>query len=297
MVCQVSGGSRSGAAARLLDWAGLCKQHPWRTLCGLVMLAAVLTALAAPWIMPLDPFEQDLLSRNAAPNGTYLLGTDHLGRDILSRLILGTRLSLGVGLCAMVIALLLGGGLGLAAMAVGGLFRYLFFAFVDLIRAMPGVLFALLLLVSMGSGVAPVVLALGITFAPHFARIALAVYQRENSMDYVAASRQFGSNRLRILTRHILPNVMGAFITQAAIILPRCMVTESVLSFLGLGVPPDTPTWGRMIAQASRFVEMTPTSVLFPVLALSALTLSLAVLSDGLRVSFDPLRRGGKDNA
>jgi peptide/nickel transport system permease protein len=291
------GGSQAGAVSRLHSWAGACKRHPWRTLCGLVVLAAVFVALAAPHLMPLDPFEQDLLARNTPPSDAYRLGADHLGRDILSRLILGARLSLGVGLASMLIALFLGGGLGLLAAAVGGWFQYLFFAFVDLIRAMPGVLFALVLLVSLGSGLTPVILALGITFSPHFARIALATYQRENSMDYVAAARQFGSTRLKILLRHILPNVLGAFITQAAIILPRCMVTESVLSFLGLGVPPDTPTWGRMIAQAGRFVELTPTSVLFPVLALSALTLSLAILSDGLRVYFDPLRRGGKEKS
>ena len=288
------GGSRTGAASCLHTWSQSIRWHPWRALCSLLVLAAVLVALAASYLMPMDPFEQDLLSRNTPPNETYVLGADHLGRDILSRLILGARLSLEVGLCAMLIALMLGGGLGLAAAALGGLAEYLFFSFVDLIRAMPGVLFALVLLVSLGSGLVPVILALGITFSPHFARIALATYQRENSMDYVAAASQFGSNRLNILFRHILPNVLGAFITQAAIILPRCMVTESVLSFLGLGVPPDTPTWGRMIAEAGRFVELAPTSVLFPVLALSMLTLSLAILSDGLRVFFDPLRRGGR---
>ena len=286
-------GSLSGASAGASTITGAIKGNPFTIFCAGVILAVVLVGLLAPWLMPRDPFQQNLLTRNTPPNEINRLGTDHLGRDILSRLILGARLSLGVGLASMIIALTLGGGLGLAAAAVGGVVEYIFFALVDLVRAMPGVLLALILLVALGSGLVPVIVVLGITFAPHFARIARATHQRESGTDYVAAARQFGSSRLNILARHILPNVTGAFITQAAIILPRCIVSESVLSFLGLGVPPDTPTWGRMIAQAGRFVEIAPSTVLFPVLTLSLVTLSLAILGDALRRYFDPLRRGG----
>lgn len=257
----------------------------------LVLSLIVLAALFGPPLLAQDPFAQDLLARNAAPDGAHWLGTDHLGRDVLARLLIGARLSLAVGIAAMLTALLLGGGLGLLAAALGGVADTLFFGFVDLVRTMPGILLALVLLVALGSGLAPLILALGITFAPFFARVARATYQREAASDYVAASRAFGCGALRILRRHILPNVAGAFVTLGAIILPRCIVTESVLSFLGLGSAPDTPTWGRMIAQAARYVELAPHAVAAPVTVLSLLTLSLAILGDRLRVRVDPRRR------
>jgi ABC-type dipeptide/oligopeptide/nickel transport system permease subunit len=260
-----------------------------------VPLAVILlTALAGMFclaVAPHDPFAQNLLDRNQAPSATYWFGTDHLGRDVFSRLLLGARLSLSIALGGAVLALVIGGGIGLTAAAIGGGLDYVVFGFVDLLRALPGVLLAMLLIVGLGAGVVPVMVALGLTFAPLFARIARAVFHREASADYVAAARTFGSSQLRILSRHILPNVAGAFITQGAIVLPRCIVTESVLSFLGLGVAPDTPTWGRMIAQASAYVEVAPVSVLAPVLMLSLVTTCFALIGDQLRATLDPLRR------
>lgn len=256
----------------------------------IVVVIALLVAIAGPSMDGIDPFEQDLLQRNEGSSETHLLGTDHLGRDVLGRLVVGTRLSLEAGIGGVVVALLLGGFLGFAASAARGPVETAFYAFVDLIRSMPGVLLALLLVVAMGAGLGPVTMALGITFAPIFAYVARATYHRELAMDYVTAAESFGASRWRILFTHILPNVSGAFVTQAAIVLPRCIVTESVLSFLGLGVEPDTPTWGRMIAQASRFIERNPTAAIAPVIALSVLTISLALLGDRLRARLDPRR-------
>lgn len=255
-----------------------------------IVAVAVFVAIAGPTLSGVDPFEQDLLNRNQGPSDTYLLGTDHLGRDVLARLIVGTRLSLEAGLGGVLVALLLGGLLGFAASAAGGPAETTFYAFVDLIRAMPGVLLALLLVVALGAGLGPVTIALGVTFAPIFAYVARATYHRELAMDYVTAAESFGAGRWRILFTHILPNVSGAFVTQATIVLPRCIVTESVLSFLGLGVEPDTPTWGRMIAQAAQYIERNPVAVLAPVIALSVLTISLALLGDRLRLRLDPRR-------
>ncbi len=263
-------------------------------VCAAVVIAlALIGALTAPWLVPFDPLEQDLLSRNQGPGSIYLLGTDHFGRDVLSRLIVGIRLSLFVGVGGAVIALFAGAVVGLAAVAIGGAVEYIVFAFVDLVRSLPGVLLALLLVVTLGAGIIPLVFALGLTFAPQFARVSRAVYQREAGADYVAVARSFGSGKLRVLKKHIMPNILGTLITQWAIVLPRCIVTESVLSFLGLGVEPDTPTWGQMIAQASRYFEINPTAVLAPIAALSVITLSLALISDRLRIFSDPLRCTG----
>ena len=255
-----------------------------------IVVLALLVAILGPTLGGLDPFEQDLLQRNKGPSATYLLGTDHLGRDVLARLIVGTRLSLEAGLGGVLVALTLGGLLGFAASVAGGAAETAFYAVVDLIRAMPGVLLALLLVIALGAGLGSVTVALGVTFAPIFAYVARATYRRELAMDYVTAAESFGASGWRILLTHILPNVSGAFVTQGAIVLPRCIVTESVLSFLGLGVEPDTPTWGRMIAQASQFIERNPTAVLAPVIALSLLTISLALLGDRLRRWLDPRR-------
>jgi ABC-type dipeptide/oligopeptide/nickel transport system permease subunit len=265
---------------------------PWPALLALgVMLLALGLALTGP-LLPVDPFAQELMARNQPPDADYWLGTDHLGRSVAARLLRGTTLSLGIGLAATALALTLGGGLGLIATALGRWPDYLVFGLVDLIRTLPGVLLALVLVVTLGSGVWPVTAALGITFAPHYARVARAVYQREAAADYVAYARSQAADTWHLLRRHILPNVAGALVTQTVIILPRAIVTESVLSFLGVGVAPDTPTWGRMIAQASRYVETAPHAVLIPVLALSLLTLSLAILGEWLRRRLDPLRHG-----
>ncbi|XWN31298.1 MAG: ABC transporter permease [Devosia sp.] len=253
----------------------------------------VVTAIVGPQIIGVDPLAQNLLSRNEGPSAAFALGTDHLGRDVLARLIVGARLSLWTGFLGLLAALLIGGGLGLIATMLRGPFELAFFGAVDLVRAMPGVLLALLLVVALGAGIGPVALALGITFAPFFAHVARATYRREHAMTYVTAARTFGASERWILSFHILPNISGAFVTMAAIILPRCIVTESVLSFLGLGVEPDTPTWGRMIAQAARFLERNPTAVLAPVLALSLFTLCLTLIGDRLRARFDPRRLVG----
>jgi ABC-type dipeptide/oligopeptide/nickel transport system permease subunit len=256
------------------------------------VVTVALVAALAPWLAPFEPLHQSLLARNQGPGPGHLLGTDHLGRDVLSRALYGARMSLLAGIGGLVVALALGGGLGLVAAALGGPVGWAVFGVLDVVRAMPGVLFALLLVVALGAGLGSVVLALGLTFAPIFARVAHATYAREAATGHVEMAEVFGSGRLAVLRRHILPNVAGAFITQGAIILPRCIVTESVMSFLGLGAAPDTPTWGRMIAQASPYVEIAPLPVLVPVLALSLFTLSLALLGNALRRSTDPLRRG-----
>lgn len=261
------------------------------SIAGAAVLAIVLMAVFAPLIATHDPFDQDLLALNNGPDAAHLLGTDHIGRDVFSRLVMGARLTLAVGLGGTAIAFVLGGALGLIGMALGRAGEIAVFAVIDLVRAVPGILLALLIVVAVGEGTGPVTLALGVSFAPFFAYVARAAYKREAAQDYVRVAGLFGGGRLHVLRLHIVPNVMGSLVTQAAIILPRCIVTESVLSFLGLGSSPDAPTWGRMISDSSRYLEVAPHAILAPVLALITLTVSLLVLGDALRERLDPLRR------
>lgn len=264
---------------------------PLGALIGGVAAALIaIVAIAAPLIARYDPLDQDLLALNEAIGSEHWLGTDHIGRDVFSRLVVGARITLMVGIGGAAAAFAIGAGLGLVALAFGRASETIVFGVIDLIRAMPGMLLALLLIVAMGSGVGPVTLALGISFAPLFAYVARAAYKREMAQDYVRASRIFGGGRLHVLTLHVVPNLAGVLVTQAAIILPRCVVTESVLSFLGLGSSPDAPTWGRMVADASRYIELAPHAILAPVLAIIALTVSLSLVGDEVRRRLDPLR-------
>lgn len=255
---------------------------------------ALLFALFGPGLVPHDPLVQELAARNAPPDALHWLGRDHLGRDILARLAAGTRISLAVALGATLLALLLGAGLGLVAEALGRWPSFLVFGAFDMVRAMPSILLALTLMVALGIGIWPLILALGVAYAPHMALVARAAWRRESSAGYVAAAKVMGAPPLATIWRHVLPNIGGALVTQAAIIMPRAITTESVLSFFGLGVSPETPSWGRMISGAARFAEAAPHAVLAPVLALCVVTLGFALLGDRLRLALDPLRERGR---
>ncbi|WP_211100014.1 ABC transporter permease [Acuticoccus kandeliae] len=259
-------------------------------IAGVAVLAIVLVAVFAPWIATHDPFAQDLFNLNTPPAADHLLGTDHIGRDVFSRFVMGARQTLLVGVGGTLVAFLLGGALGLLGMAFGRWSEAAVFAFIDLVRAVPGILLALLIIVAVGEGTGPVTLALGVSFAPFFAYVARATYKREAAQDYVRVAGLFGGSRVHVLRLHIVPNLLGSLLTQAAIILPRCIVTESVLSFLGLGSSPDAPTWGRMISDASRYLEVSPHAILVPIAGLITLTVGLLVLGDALRERLDPLR-------
>jgi ABC-type dipeptide/oligopeptide/nickel transport system permease subunit len=266
------------------------RHRPGVSAAAIIVVLMVAASLAAPLIVPFDPLAQDLLARNAPPGAVHWLGTDHIGRDVFSRLLTGGRITLAVGVGGCIAAFAVGGVLSLVGLALGRVAGGAVFAVIDLIRAMPGMLLPMLLIVAMEPGIVPVMIALGLSFAPLFAYVARAAWQRESTQDYVRAARGFGGGRLHVLRLHILPNVVGGLVTQAAIVLPRCVVTESVLSFLGLGTSPDAPTWGRMVADASRTVEAAPHAIVAPVLAIILLTTSLSLVGNGIRRRLDPLR-------
>ncbi len=256
-----------------------------------LILGVLAVAVAAgPLLMTHDPF-QFSIAMNEAPGNGHWLGTDDQGHDIYSRLIAGARLSLFFGAASALLALLIGGGLALLAMPLGGAAEIAVFGVVDMIRALPGILFALAFVAAFEPGAGSLILALGVSFSPYFALIAQATWRQQMTRPYTQAAFVMGAGPLRVALVHVLPNIAGALVTQFAIILPRCIVLESVLSFLGLGVSPQTPTWGRMIASASEATESAPHAVLTPILVLSAVTFALAMAGDALRRRFDPARR------
>ncbi len=248
-----------------------------------LLLAFLLLIFIGQVLVPWSPVDSDFMNRNKGPGMGHLAGTDSMGRDSLARCLSGGRISVLIGLAGMLCALLLGGIGGAVASAIGGPVKALFFGMVDLIRSMPGPLLAITLVVSMGEGTIPVIIALGFMYSPMYARMSRSLYSREISMDYVHYSMANKAPKLWILARHILPNMAGAFITQSAIVFPRAIVTESVLSFLGMGVSPETPTWGKMISIESAFFESNPIAVLAPVIFLSVFTALFAVLGTRLR--------------
>lgn len=273
-----------GAAARTA-------RMPALTVVGIAIVSLFIgVALFGPLLTPHDPY-QFSIRMNEAPGADHWLGTDDQGHDVLSRLIAGTRLSLLFGAGAALIALMIGGVLSMVALSLGRVVETGVFSLFDLIRALPGILFALAFVAAFEPGALAVMVALGVSFSPMFAMITRATWRQQMARPYVAAARVLGASPMRISMVHVLPNILGALVTQFAIILPRCIVLESVMSFLGLGVSPETPTWGRMIANATQSTEAAPHAVLAPIIALSVATFGMALIGDALRRRFDPDRR------
>jgi ABC-type dipeptide/oligopeptide/nickel transport system permease subunit len=277
----------AGRPKRLGGWLG-----GWGQLGLAITVLAVAIALLGPALSPFDPLAPSG-RRLLPPSSDHWLGLDALGRDVLSRLITGTQISIAVGLAATLMAFALGAGLGLLACAVGGPLAWLFLGAMDLLRTLPSILLALVLVAAIGTGTGPVTFALGLAFAPVFARVARAGYLREMGSGYVTAARGLGASRVRLVLVHAAPNLVGPLLTQAAIILPRVITKEAVLSFFGVGAAPEAPTWGRLIAEGTRFVERAPHLVLAPVLALAVVTLGLSLLGDATRRRLDPNRVAG----
>lgn len=257
-------------------------RDPVTVIAWIIVAITLFVAIAGPLLVTHDPmmFSADM---NAAPSAEHLLGTDDAGRDLYSRLVVGTGLSLLYGVAASLVALVLGGFAALVAMTIGRPAELALFAVVDLIRALPGILFALAFIIAFEPGPFSVILALGVSFAPNFALITRATYQHQMAQAYTQAAKVLGARPTRVAWVHVLPNIAGALITQFAIILPRCIVSESVLSFLGLGVSSELPSWGRMIASATPYMEEAPHAALAPIIALSLVTFALAIIGNSQR--------------
>jgi peptide/nickel transport system permease protein len=253
-----------------------------------LVLIAVLAAIAAPLIAPFDPDIPDFGAALAPPSAMHLLGTDDLGRDVLSRVIFGARISLFVGFFSVAGALFLGTGLGLVAGYFGGFADSIIMRVMDVVFAFPSILLALAIAAVLGPSLVNAVLAIAIVNLPVFARIARAQTLVVRQLDFVEAKRALGFGTANILFRTVMPNTLAPIIVQGSLLFAAAIITESYLSFLGLGAQPPTPTWGNMLRNAIGFLDFAPWLAWFPGAAIFLTVLGFNLLGDALRDIFDP---------
>jgi len=257
---------------------------------GIVVLMA-LSAILAPWVSPHDPLEQDVLLRLAGPSADFPLGNDSFGRDILSRILWGGRVSLYVSTASVLIAILIGGALGILSGYIGGLFDRVVMALMDVLLSFPTLVMGLLVVAMLGPTVGNLILAITLTAIAPFARIARAPTLAIKERDFIEAGRALGFSNLRIMAVHILPNIIDEILVMASLWLATAIRTEASLSFIGLGVRPPTATWGGMIREGFENILDAPWLALFPSLAILVIMLGLNMLGDGLRDATDPRLR------
>ncbi len=263
---------------------------------GFIVLLIIL-AIAAPWVAPQDPLAQNLLIATVPPIGFadaepgYLLGTDGLGRDVLSRVIFGTRVSLTVAFVAAGLACLIGSLLGLFAGFLGAFVDALISRLVDIWMAFPPVLLSILLVAVLGTGLHSVIIAIVAIDWTRFCRVVRTETMGQAQMDYVVAARTIGFSKRAILFREILPNVMPVLIALLTLEMGIAVVVEAILSFVGLSVSSDTPTWGGMIAEGRQIVHEAWWVLAVPLVALFATVIAFNQLGDGLARSLDPVLR------
>jgi peptide/nickel transport system permease protein len=268
-----------------------------RVAFGLAVVAAMLVAaLAAPWLAPHDPLEQDLLNAFQSPvwrggDAAHALGTDSLGRDILSRLVYGARPALIVAFVAALCAGLLGTALGLAAGYFGGRTDATISRLVDVWMSFPSVLLCIVLAAVLGAGLHTVVIAIIIIDWTRFCRVVRAETQVQKSRDYVASAVTIGLKPARIVATEILPNVAPLLLTLFTLEMGIAVVVEAILSFVGLSVSTDTPTWGGMIAEGRTVIYQAPWLMALPIACIILTVLGFNLLGDGLRSSLDPVQR------
>jgi len=260
----------------------------------LVVLTVILVAILAPLLTHYDPAQIEIISRLKppgwrAPDGSlHILGTDTLGRDVFSRLVYGARVSLAVGLSAVLIAGTLGVFLGLISGYFGGFLDDVIMRIGDIQLAFPFILLAISILAVLGPGVDKLIIVLGISGWVTYGRLARSQVITLREMEFVHAARAVGVKQGRIMARHVLPNLWGVIIVIASFSVASMIIAEASLSFLGLGVPPQVPTWGGMLSDSREYLEITPWLVIFPGLAISLTVLSINVLGDWVRDYLDP---------
>jgi peptide/nickel transport system permease protein len=258
---------------------------------GLVLLALAAAAVLAPWLSPYSPSEQDLLASRQSPSRDHWLGTDVLGRDVLSRMIWGTRVSLAVGVVVVGLEILIGAGLGVAAGYRGGWWDLVALRVADVTFAFPPLLFAILIVALLGPNLLNILLALMIVGWPELARLTRSEVLGLRELEFVEAAHALGARGRRVVSRHLIPNLVNTVLVQSSLRIGQVIVAESVLSFLGIGLQPPTPSWGSMINEGLEYLRTTPHLTLFPGAGLVVIVLAFNFLGEGLRESLDPRLR------
>jgi peptide/nickel transport system permease protein len=260
---------------------------------GLFMaLAVVIIALISPWISPYDPISQDMNVQHAPPSWAHPFGTDSYGRDQLSRILWGSRVSLVVGILSVLLAMAAGIPLGMIGGYKGRRIDNLVLRFIDIFMSFPIVILGLLVLAVMGPGLMKIVIAIGVALTPRIARLARGSTLSIKGKEYIEAARAVGQNDGKIMMIHVLPNIFGDILVMGTLWVATAIIVEASLSFIGLGVRPPTPSWGAMIRDGLDQLTNAPWLSIFPGLAIFVSVFSFNLIADGLRDISDPKLRG-----
>jgi peptide/nickel transport system permease protein len=273
------------------DFLYLASRSRLLVIGALICLPIFTLAIVGPNISPYDPLAINVLDKLAPPSSRHWMGADNLGRDILSRVIFGARVSLEVGIVSVILGLVAGVTLGAVSGYLGGWLDSLFMRLMDAIQAFPAMLLALVLVAIMGPGLVTVMTAVAGIRIPVFARTVRASVLAEREKDYIEAARCLGQREGAILFRHILPNIISPIIVLGTSYFATAIVVEASLSFLGLGVVPPDVSWGTMLSESRQYMERYPWAPLFPGLAISLAVLGFNLLGDGVRDLLDPRLR------
>jgi peptide/nickel transport system permease protein len=297
----VDSAAAAAAAARSVSTWTLLARHPSVIIGGAIMLVMVLIALAAPWLGTTDPTFINPKDRNKKPGAEgividesggeqawkYRMGTDTLGRDVYSRVIYGAQISLLVGVTVAVLSVVVGLAIGLVTGYIRWMDRVVM-RFMDGLMAIPGILLAIALVSLWGGGLATVVLAITIPEIPRVVRLVRSVVLSVREEPYVESAVSVGTPLPMILIRHVLPNTIAPLIVQGTYVCASAILVEAILSFLGAGIPPETPTWGNIMAEGRVLFRVFPHNILFPGIFLALTVLAVNMLGDGLRDTLDP---------
>ena len=262
---------------------------------GIVMaVAMILIAAAAPLIAPLSPSAQfsDAVLKGPGAVERHALGTDEFGRDILSRIIWGTRISLQVGLASVIFAFALGVPLGILAGVQGGRLETGIMRGSDMLMAFPTLLLALIIVTALGGSLINEIIAIGVALTPNFLRLARSLALQIREQDYIMAARAIGSGHLRVMARHVFPNALYALVVVGTLYIATAIRTEASLSFLGLGIPPPTPSWGNILSEGRQYIKCCPWITTFSGVAIMLAVLAFNLMGDALRDLLDPRLKG-----
>jgi ABC-type dipeptide/oligopeptide/nickel transport system permease subunit len=268
------------------------RRNPLSAFWGLVAVFILGVAIAAPYVAPKDPLQADFLHMTSPPSGHNLLGTDQIGRDTLSRIIYGARVSLMVAIAAVLLGTTTGSLWGLASGYIGGRFDLISQRLVEFLQSFPDLILAMAIAMALGTGTWTVIVAIAITRIPFGGRVIRAVALSLKEIMYVEAARAIGASSLRIMALHILPQCVAPYLILATTHLGVAIVIEASLGFLGVGIPPPTPTWGNMLADSLTSLVPHWWLVFFPGLAITITVLAFNLFGDGIRDTLDPRLRG-----
>jgi peptide/nickel transport system permease protein len=274
--------------ARLMPIILFVREKPLGAAGGIVVIAMLLIALLAPVLSPMDPLETSPLDRMLPPSSEHLLGTDGVGRDVLSRMIYGARVSLQIGVLATLLGTIAGALIGIISGYKGGRIDFLVQRLMDVLLAFPALILGLMIMAVLGPSIPNVIAAIAIPFTPRANRIARSVTLATKEAVFIQAARGLGLPEMRIIIRHLTPNCVPPFIVLSTALLSSAVLVEASLSFLGLGVPPPHPSWGRSLSESMAYMQRSPWLAIWPGIAISLFVFGANLFGDALRDRLDP---------